>query len=1643
MFFSLTHRKRQVCAILAMVLTVQPVFALQAPAMAQEAIAAAASAPVKKTEYRIPLRDLRVTDWVDPSGGGASPIGGAGNGVVNPGEDPEAPVLQFQPSLLEFDISGGYRDLRQTILTNTSKGPATLSGLVGNSLFMLSHTCPSTLAAGDSCVVTVKPAETTVLGDQASVAVTAPGIERPGSLSLSIVEKEKSPRLALSESIVNLGEGLRPGETVTGGATVTNLGPAPAVLNALKATTPGYTVTSDCPATLPIGASCEISASFSSYVAQAHNQSLTLAKDATGDTVLTFSAKVAKAPELLPALEFDVSQLQFDELEVGATATKQSVLTNRGSAPAELAPLRSDSNFAVTSDCPKTLSIDAACTVTLVFKPTKGGTSPSFTLVAAAQNDVTTELQVSGLGKAGPSDPVANLAFDPPGLVFGDVGVQQSSKLEAILTNSGAVAANIKSIVMKEGAKDFTQTNDCGATLAPGASCTITATFTPIGTDKRSGLVLVTLVDETSLGLTLGGTGQAAVLSSGADLVDLGAVQLPGTTQVKLVGIGNTGNVPLTGFGVVMSDDRLHVDLNDCGDVIMPKKGCSLKVSYSPDADGPISSGFQVVSSNGGTADKTVTGVGVALSAAPASLLFPETPQRVSAADQYVTLTNNGRTTVALDKIEVVAGIKQYGQSNNCGSSIAAGAACTIAVRYTPDAAGMHNGSIGVRVKSAATSTTAFSIPLSGKAQDAFLVATSSVNFQGIPLPGSSRTKAVTLTNKGVGPVAGLAVRNNDGRISINTNDCTDSLQAGKSCTLLVSFAPTVDGAFKSGFRVTTDNAGEQAISVEGVAVNLSASTGKLMFPDTQKGTPAPDQSFTLTNQGQAPITVDGIDIAGGSYDYGQSNNCGGALAPGGSCTVAIRFRPYALGERPGSWVVTVAGSPVVQVALSGNGVNHYLTVPKTFSAGSAPVGVTGLVKSFDIKNETGSSATVTGVSIVEGVAEFAQSNSCEQPVAPGASCTVSIQMTPSAVGELHGSLAITTSKGDYVVALTGAGVEPPPPVTTRYSIKFLNTEVGQSSAVRAIEYRNDGDAPLTVLGISQLDGQADFNQSNNCGEMLSPGETCTISAVFTPSKLGHLKGTVAIYADSGTSYLDLTGKGIGAEAVWLSSLGSYGITLTQGDFGVTAVGTVKKKTFYLKNNGSVTATQIATSLGGAGVTLDANTCGTAGMPIQLTAGGTCSVSVTWAPSTAGNLTDVALTVTGGIINGPSVLPLVGQAPAPGMAFLDTPGGDFGLMSSGVASAAKTFTLKNTGKFTDTLTVLDVTGTGFTKTGGTCKVGSALSASGTCTVIVTAQGATAGDMAGSINVVASSRAAAQQDMWGVVVQPAYAVSGAPGANTAAPANFGDVPVAYETAYGEKTGYFYLRDDSNAATVVLKSSTITGSGDFTVTSVQVFDYSNVYKGACASTTSGTTVACSTATPSRVVRIAVRFKPTAAGPKSALLHLEHNGEGGTFDIPLTGGGLQDSKGLWATGTASPNVPLASKTVDFGTRTAYGNFRIVYLVNVGSVGALSAGFKVSGDVSAFSIASKIAQDNYSGNLDARYGSACLTREGYTSTAESIAPCTASEKSKGHEKHLMLRMNFVAPLNAPGVYSVTLTPFSTNGSTATESITLTGVVK
>jgi len=94
-----------------------------------------------------------------------------------------------------------------------------------------------------------------------------------------------------------------------------------------------------------------------------------------------------------------------------------------------------------------------------------------------------------------------------------------------------------------------------------------------------------------------------------------------------------------------------------------------------------------------------------------------------------------------------------------------------------------------------------------------------------------------------------------------------------------------------------------------------------LSFGAQQPGTTSAAQTSTISNAGNAALTINTIAVTG---DFAQTNTCGtlpAALAPAASCTISVTFTPTANGARTGAVTITddATGSPHT-IALTGQG---------------------------------------------------------------------------------------------------------------------------------------------------------------------------------------------------------------------------------------------------------------------------------------------------------------------------------------------------------------------------------------------------------------------------------------------------------------------------------------------------------------------------------------------------------------------------------------------------------------------------------------------------------------------------------------------------------------------------------------------------
>jgi hypothetical protein len=127
----------------------------------------------------------------------------------------------------------------------------------------------------------------------------------------------------------------------------------------------------------------------------------------------------------------------------------------------------------------------------------------------------------------------SGIAVFPSALTFAAQTISTTAPAQLVsLTNMGVDVLNVTSIT---ASGDFAAVFSCGATVASGANCAVSVSFTPTATGTRTGTLSIA---DDAVGsphvVTLTGTGQAAPTSTGATPSGSYTVTISGTAGTSV-----------------------------------------------------------------------------------------------------------------------------------------------------------------------------------------------------------------------------------------------------------------------------------------------------------------------------------------------------------------------------------------------------------------------------------------------------------------------------------------------------------------------------------------------------------------------------------------------------------------------------------------------------------------------------------------------------------------------------------------------------------------------------------------------------------------------------------------------------------------------------------------------------------------------------------------------------------------------------------------------------------------------------------------------------------------------------------------------------------------------------------------------------
>ena len=270
-----------------------------------------------------------------------------------------------------------------------------------------------------------------------------------------------------------------------------------------------------------------------------------------------------------------------------------------------------------------------------------------------------------------------------------------------------------------------------------------------------------------------------------------------------------------------------------------------------------------------------------------------------------------------------------------------------------------------------------------------------------------STAQIVTLTNTGASLLTITSIA-----VSVDfaqTNDCV-TLAASASCTVNVTFTPTVTGLLSGDLTIASDDpSGPKlvALSGTGIAAAVSLTSTSLTFVAQLVGTTGDSQIVTLTNTGSASLNFSSIVASG---DFAQTNDCGASVAAAESCTITVSFTPTGDGIRNGEVILSSNDPNSLQsILLTGEGIG--VVSDLTLSASSLTFADQLCTTTSSAQNVTltNTGNAVINISSIFVSGEFAVTNDCGASVAAAASCTITVSFTPKVIGARTGSVTIVT----------------------------------------------------------------------------------------------------------------------------------------------------------------------------------------------------------------------------------------------------------------------------------------------------------------------------------------------------------------------------------------------------------------------------------------------------------------------------------------------------------------------------------------------------------------------------------------------------------------------------------------------------------
>jgi len=592
-------------------------------------------------------------------------------------------------------------------------------------------------------------------------------------------------------------------------------------------------------------------------------------------------------------------------------------------------------------------------------------------------------------------------------------------------------------------------------------------------------------------------------------------------------------------------------------------------------------------------------------------------------------------------------------------------------------------------------------------------------------------------------------------------------------------------------------------------------------------------------------------------------------------------------------WLHGCAG--VTAKNTSGQTTESFQLNPASVSFGKVTVGKQA-TQAITVSNTGSASMNITSAQVSN--AQFSVSGmTMPMALAPSQSASFSVGVTPTAAGNLTGTLTVSGDSGStpVLVNLSATAVSAtggPQLSVSPASIDFGSVSTGTKGTTTLV-LSNTGASSLTI-SVLTLTG-ADFAISGiTTPATIAAGQSANVTVTFSPTAAGSVTGSLSITSNDTTNpTLSIPLAGTGTS----TATGRLSASPASLAFGTQAVGSSASQQVVVTNTGNAAVKISGVTASGAGYSVTGLTA-----PATLNPAASATLTTTYAPAVAGSAAG-SISIVSDASNSTLTIPLSGTGAQAGLSVSPSTF-NFGSVVDG-QTKSQSFTVTNTGTASLTVAQISVNGAAYSVSGLNAPATIAAGASTTFSVLFAPT--TAGGLAASVSI--SSNAPNSPN--------AIALTGT---GVAAAVTLSASPTSVSFA------------NVNAGTTSTKNVTVTNSGNTSITISQVTVNAKDFAVSGISTPV-------TLNAGQSAAMAVNFLPTAAESISGNITVSST-TGASAVIPVNGVGVQAALTITPASASFGDVTVGSPSTQTVQITNSGTGTLT----ISQVSASGSGFSTS---------------------------------------------------------------------------------------------------